>query len=201
VIELKQLGHDLGVRYVVEGSVRKALNKVRIAAHLIQIDTKATRRLLQWAGIPSASTAATWRCEWPHSVTRKFTGTAVVARLGRLRGCPKPTWLSRIGNAQATWPYDDCRGHINASASLSTDRPCPFGVRLGSDRPSASCPLSPGKRTPLRAQVTLLRACQSTHRRVLTKLLPPFTRHSTLAPDASMIGAKPLSSACRNATV
>jgi TolB-like protein/class 3 adenylate cyclase len=42
VIELKQLGHDLGVRYVVEGSVRKALNKVRIAAQLIQIDTKAT---------------------------------------------------------------------------------------------------------------------------------------------------------------
>jgi adenylate cyclase len=42
VIELKQVGRDLGVRYVVEGSVRKALNKVRITAQLIQIDTGAT---------------------------------------------------------------------------------------------------------------------------------------------------------------
>ena len=41
VIELKQVGRDLGVRYVVEGSVRKALNKVRITAQLIQIDTGA----------------------------------------------------------------------------------------------------------------------------------------------------------------
>ena len=42
VIELKQVGRDLGVRYVLEGSVRKALNKVRITAQLIQIDTGAT---------------------------------------------------------------------------------------------------------------------------------------------------------------
>jgi hypothetical protein len=36
---------------------------------------------------------------------------------------------------------------------------------------------------------------------VLTELLPQLTRHSTLAPDASMIGAKRLSSARRNATM
>jgi adenylate cyclase len=42
VIELKQVGRDLGVRYVLEGSVRKAQNQVRITAQLIQIDTGAT---------------------------------------------------------------------------------------------------------------------------------------------------------------
>ena len=59
------------------------------------------------------------------SATRRSTGTAAVARLGRLRGCPKPTWLSRIGNAQATgYDYKMMVGvPIDASASLSTDRP------------------------------------------------------------------------------
>src|SRR5882762_5575033 len=38
-IELKQIGHDLGVRYLVEGSVRKAGNRVRITAQLIDAQT------------------------------------------------------------------------------------------------------------------------------------------------------------------
>ena len=38
-VALKQLGQDLGVEYIVEGSVRKDGNHVRIAAQLIEIAT------------------------------------------------------------------------------------------------------------------------------------------------------------------
>src|SRR5262245_15896630 len=34
-VDVKQVGRDLGVRYVLEGSVRKALDRVRITGHLI----------------------------------------------------------------------------------------------------------------------------------------------------------------------
>ena len=38
-IDIKQLGRELGVRYVLEGSVRKAGNRVRITAQLIEAET------------------------------------------------------------------------------------------------------------------------------------------------------------------
>jgi adenylate cyclase len=38
-VDLKQVGHELGVRYVVEGSVRKGGNRVRIAAQLIEAES------------------------------------------------------------------------------------------------------------------------------------------------------------------
>jgi adenylate cyclase len=38
-IDIHQVGRELGVRYVLEGSVRKATNRVRIAAQLLQADT------------------------------------------------------------------------------------------------------------------------------------------------------------------
>jgi adenylate cyclase len=44
-IDVKQVGHELGVRYVLEGSVRKAADRVRITAQLI--DTLSGRHL--WA--------------------------------------------------------------------------------------------------------------------------------------------------------
>jgi TolB-like protein/class 3 adenylate cyclase/tetratricopeptide (TPR) repeat protein len=40
-IDIKQVGRDLGVRYVLEGSVRKAGNRVRITAQLIDAATGA----------------------------------------------------------------------------------------------------------------------------------------------------------------
>jgi TolB-like protein/Tfp pilus assembly protein PilF len=40
-IDIKQVGRDLGVRYVLEGSVRKAGNRVRISAQLIEAATGA----------------------------------------------------------------------------------------------------------------------------------------------------------------
>jgi TolB-like protein len=40
-VDVKQVGHELGVRYVLEGGVRKAANRVRITAQLIDVSTGA----------------------------------------------------------------------------------------------------------------------------------------------------------------
>ena len=40
-VDIKQVGRDLGVRYVLEGSVRKAGNRIRIAGQLIDAETGA----------------------------------------------------------------------------------------------------------------------------------------------------------------
>jgi adenylate cyclase len=40
-VDVKQVGRELGVRYVLEGSVRKAANRVRITAQLIEAETGA----------------------------------------------------------------------------------------------------------------------------------------------------------------
>lgn len=40
-IDIKQVGHELGVRYVLEGSVRKAGNRVRITGQLIEAATNS----------------------------------------------------------------------------------------------------------------------------------------------------------------
>jgi adenylate cyclase len=40
-VDIKQVGHELGVRYVLEGSVRKAGNRVRISGQLIDAATGA----------------------------------------------------------------------------------------------------------------------------------------------------------------
>src|SRR5262249_30211159 len=40
-VDVKQIGRELGVRYLLEGSVRKAANRVRIAGQLIDASTGA----------------------------------------------------------------------------------------------------------------------------------------------------------------
>ena len=45
-VDIKQVGRELGVRYVLEGSVRKAGNRIRIAGQLIDAETGAHL----WAG-------------------------------------------------------------------------------------------------------------------------------------------------------
>ena len=42
VVDVKQVGRELGVRYLLEGSVRKAVNRVRITGQLIDAFTGAT---------------------------------------------------------------------------------------------------------------------------------------------------------------
>jgi adenylate cyclase len=45
VVDVKQVARELGVRYVLEGSVRKAGNRIRVTAQLID----ATSGLHVWA--------------------------------------------------------------------------------------------------------------------------------------------------------
>jgi TolB-like protein/class 3 adenylate cyclase len=40
-VDIKQVGRELGVRYVLEGSVRRAVNQVRITGQLIQVNSGA----------------------------------------------------------------------------------------------------------------------------------------------------------------
>ena len=40
VVDVRQVGHDLGVRYVLEGGVRKAGNLLRITAQLVEAETR-----------------------------------------------------------------------------------------------------------------------------------------------------------------
>src|SRR5262249_7596024 len=40
-VDVKQVGRQLGVRYLLEGSVRKAANRVRITAQLVEVETGA----------------------------------------------------------------------------------------------------------------------------------------------------------------
>jgi TolB-like protein/class 3 adenylate cyclase len=40
VIDIKQVGRELGVRYVLEGSVRRAADKIRITGQLIDVETR-----------------------------------------------------------------------------------------------------------------------------------------------------------------
>jgi TolB-like protein len=42
VVDVRQIGRELGVRYVIEGSVRKSANRVRIAAQLIDAESRMT---------------------------------------------------------------------------------------------------------------------------------------------------------------
>jgi len=39
VVDVKQVGHELGVRYVLEGSLRKAGNRIRVTAQLVEAET------------------------------------------------------------------------------------------------------------------------------------------------------------------
>jgi adenylate cyclase len=40
-VDVKQVGHELGVRYVLEGGVRKAGNRIRVTAQLVEANTGA----------------------------------------------------------------------------------------------------------------------------------------------------------------
>jgi TolB-like protein len=46
VMDVKQVGRELGVRYVVEGSIRKAGDRVRVTAQLIDAAWSAVERML-----------------------------------------------------------------------------------------------------------------------------------------------------------
>jgi len=57
-VDVKQVGHELGVRYVLEGSVRKAANRVRIGS-VKNLGRYAASRMACWPKRPSSTAALT----------------------------------------------------------------------------------------------------------------------------------------------
>jgi adenylate cyclase len=56
---VKQVGRELGVRYVLEGSVRKATNRVRITGQLV--DTAPAHIFGQTGLTVGSATSSIWR--------------------------------------------------------------------------------------------------------------------------------------------
>ena len=48
-VDVRQVGRELGVRYVLEGGVRKAGNRLRITAQLIEAETGAANSGHSWS--------------------------------------------------------------------------------------------------------------------------------------------------------
>jgi TolB-like protein len=57
-VDVKRVGKELGVRYVLEGSVRRSRNRVRIAAQLIDAGNGAAAETARSTGRPTADLTA-----------------------------------------------------------------------------------------------------------------------------------------------
>ena len=83
---MKQVGRELGVRYVLEGSVRKAGNRVRITGQLIDAETGSISG-------PTGSTARSKTCSscrtrWRSSVAGVIEPALQAAETARSAGRP-----------------------------------------------------------------------------------------------------------------
>jgi TolB-like protein len=50
-VDVRQVGRELGVRYLIEGSIRKSSNRLRIAAQLIDAESRTTLAALRCDGV------------------------------------------------------------------------------------------------------------------------------------------------------
>ena len=87
-IDLKRVGRELGVRYILEGSVRKGGGRVRITAQLIEAETGAISG-------PNASTARSKTCS--NCKTRSRSAWPVSSS----RQCRRPRPRGRLAARQA----------------------------------------------------------------------------------------------------
>jgi hypothetical protein len=95
-VDVKQVGRELGVRYVLEGSVRKAAGRVRITAQLIEAEsgahlcgpTGSTARSKTFSSLRIGSRSA-----WPASSSRP---------------CRRPRCSARRGGRSIIWAPTTC---------------------------------------------------------------------------------------------
>jgi adenylate cyclase len=85
-VKVQQVGHELGVRYVVEGSVRKAGNMVRITAQLIDATTESHL----WAKTYDREFKDIFSLqdEIAHQIVTSVVEGGIVAELSRVRRIP-----------------------------------------------------------------------------------------------------------------
>ena len=104
-VDVKQVGRELGVRYVLEGSVRKAGNRVRITGQLIDATTGVTSGPI--ASTARSTTFSTFRTESPRALSGHCSRSSDRPRLsGRGASPPKAStpMTSSCGRSRRSGP-------------------------------------------------------------------------------------------------
>ena len=118
-VDVKQIGRELGVRYVLEGSVRKAAGKVRITGQLIDATTGTHLWADRFEGDLSDIFALQDRddreCRLSHCTKDCFKLKSIWPRVGRTI------------SARMTFVFEHYR---TSSHGPGADRPRPFGLSL-----------------------------------------------------------------------
>jgi len=93
-VDVRQVGRELGVRYVLEGAVRKAGNRVRIAVQLIDAadgaQTWSNRFEIPW------KTCSSCRTRWPSASRASSSRPCGPPRCAGRQGDPRKTWAATI---------------------------------------------------------------------------------------------------------
>jgi TolB-like protein len=140
-VDVKRVGSELGVRYVLEGAVRKAGGRVRISAQLIDATTGAhlwaDRSMVFWK--TSSSFRTRWRSALPASSSRPWKRPRPAARpTGRQTTLPPSTSIyarSELGHSRgrASFGRSTCSGkRLNAIRITARLSPWPPIVTKGS---------------------------------------------------------------------
>jgi adenylate cyclase len=90
-VDVRQVGHDLGVRYVLEGSVRKIVGRVRITAQLIDAGTGHH----VWADRYDGELAEVFDLQRPHNQQRDRRHTTCTSHSRNSKGATQATRESR----------------------------------------------------------------------------------------------------------
>ena len=117
-VDVKQVGREFGVRYVLEGSVRKAGGRVRITAQLIE--PRPARISGPTASMARSKTCSSFRTQWRSSVAGVIEPTLQAAEIRR--STERPTsdltaydlYLRALSHF--TWEKEDTSKHSIARA-------------------------------------------------------------------------------------
>jgi adenylate cyclase len=162
-VDVKQIGHELGVRYVLEGSVRRTGDQIRVNVQLIDAGTGAhvwaDRFDTDRANLPEAQEEITGRLADTEPGARAGDGSSGRAGKGGRSRCPRSSH-ARVGLVVPTgFGSEPTRGpalfragarcrstHHRRNDRPRTDLGCECGRRmeqLGSTRSSTSRTISP----------------------------------------------------------
>jgi len=118
LVDIKQVGRELGVRYVLEGSVRKAAGQVRIIGQLI--DAASGRHL--WADRFEGELSDIFALQDRMTKVSSLPFIQKCFKLKSIRRC-----VGRTTSALTTFVF----GHARTSThGPGADRPRPFGLSL-----------------------------------------------------------------------
>ena len=130
-VDVKQVGRELGVRYVLEGSVRKAANRVRITGQLID----ATTGVHLWADRFEGSLDDIF--ELQDQVAERVVGAIAPtarARRDRARNAQadrKPRCLRLLSARHGKFPSGNQTSHQRRTAALPQGDPTRSEFRIG----------------------------------------------------------------------